>query len=229
MKEPDEYQRASERHGENCRAQRPRRVAALRELPGFFQQQGRHGQRDDAKDNEDVAPAEVLAEDAAERAADDLADHQRAHESRQRNLSILVGERVADVAERHRYHGRRGHAGEESQGRKDWNVRDKRAGERAERKDREARGHDANLADAIADRAVEQLEETVGQSVRRDDHRGRWRAGIEVPGDYMEQRVDDAGVSLDHERSHAEHEQGCASRRGGKERRRCFKLRSGHS
>ncbi len=172
MKEPDEYQRASERHGENCRAQRPRRVAPLRELPRLFQQQCRHGQRDDAKDDEDVAPAEVLAEDAAERAADDLADHQRAHESRQRNLSILIGERVADVAERHRYHSSCGNAGEEAQRCKDWNVRNKRAGERAEGEDREAAGHDANLADAVADRAVEQLEEAVRQSVGRDHDRG---------------------------------------------------------
>ena len=68
----------------------------------------------------------------------------------ERDLPGLVGELVADVAERHRHDRRRGDAGQEAQHREDGHARDEGAGERAEREDGQAGGHHPELADAIA-------------------------------------------------------------------------------
>jgi hypothetical protein len=44
----------------------------------------------------------------------------------------------------------------------------------------------------------------------------------------VQQRVDDAGIGLDHEGGHAEHEEGRTGREGGSDSRGRFELGSGH-
>ena len=194
---------------------------ALHEAPALARQQDRHRQRDYAKDREDCPPAEELPEHAAQRAADDLADHQRAHEPGQRDLTRLVGELVADVPERHRDDRGGRDPGQEAEQSEHRDARHEGAGECPHREHRQAPGHHAQFADPIAQRTVEQLEQSVRQRIRRDHDGGVRRGGGEVPRDHVQQRVDHPGVGLNHERGQAEHEQrrpfgGCRdSGRGG--------------
>ncbi len=207
VQHPEEDDRPAERHRKNRQSKPAIGFPLLRESLPLTCQQGRHGDGDDAEHDEDVAPAEILSEEAAERAPGNLAHHQRAHESSESNLTGFVGKLVADVAERHRDDGRGRDTGQEPQHRKDRQVGDEGARERADGKERQTGGHHPQFADAIPERTVEQLEQSVRQRIRRNHDRRARRNRVKVLRDHMKQRVDHAGVRLDHERRHAEHQQ----------------------
>ena len=157
---------------------------------------------------EDVAPADILAEDAPS-VARDLAII-NAPRSCERS-AWLCAEICHRCIRRHGNHGRRRAAGQKPQQRKDGQVRDEDAGERSDGKQRETRRHHSQFADAISQR-----HKTAGRARQRMP-KSRWlRSGnrVKVSGDHMKQRVDHTRIGLDHERRHAEHQERRTARWG---------------
>jgi hypothetical protein len=186
----------------------------LREPPRLPHQQQRHEEAGSAEEHEHAAPVEMLTEDAAERRTENLAKHERAHEAAKRRLAALVRELVADVAEGERNDGGRGDTGQETQRHERPQVRDQRAGCGPDREEHHHPRHDLELANAVAERTVEELTEAVRQGVRGNRQRGALLRDAEVAGDDLEQRIDHAGVGADEKRGGAEDEERGAVRGG---------------
>src|SRR5262249_8428545 len=71
-------------------------------------------------------------------------------------------------------------------------VRRHRAAEAACGRSRKRQGRDAQLAEAIANRAVEELRARVRKGIRRNDHRGRGDAHMEIGREPRQHRLDRA-------------------------------------
>ena len=77
---------------------------------------------------------------------------------------------------------------------------------RRDGEERERDGHHAQLAEAVGERTVEQLEEPEGQHVGGDEDARPGGVHGELAGDGREQRRDDPVVGHDDEAGQAEHE-----------------------
>ena len=102
-------------------------------------------------------------------------------EPRQHRLALLVGHVVADERQRQRHDRGRGGAGDQARRAE----RGERVGEARERRPSaaESRRHERDqpvLAEAVAERAPDQLAEAVGERERGGDHRGVADADVEL-------------------------------------------------
>ncbi len=123
------------------------------------------------------------------------------------NLTRLVGELVSNVADRHRNDCRCGHTGQEPQHREHGQIRDKGTRKRSKGEERQTDGHHPEFADSIAERSIEQLEQSVRQRIGGNNDGGVRRNRSKVFGDYMKEGVHNSGIRLNHERRQAKHEQ----------------------
>ena len=170
-------------------AQHRRRHAARAQLD---HQQAADQQEQAAEQEEDAAPADQIAEHAARGLAGDDAEDRAGHEPPQHRLTLLVRHVVADEGQRQRHDRRRGGASDQPRG-AERGERVGKAGER-HRHGREQR-HERDqpvLADAVAERAPDQLAEAVGDREGGRDHRRVAEAHVELLGDLRDQRVGDA-------------------------------------
>ncbi len=168
-----------------------RRVARMRDrVAQQFVEQADGGDRQQAGQNEEhVAPAEIVAEHAARRLAEHLAENLPRQECAEHLLAPFVRNDVADEG-----HGEgndpasgkpAGEAGRD-QGRQ---VRRQSAGDHHQCGEG---GGDADaeiFAEAVADRADDELHRTVRQQVKVTITRGRADGGLQIVGDLRQQRV----------------------------------------
>ncbi len=145
------------------------------------------GERDEHR-----APAEMVADNAAENLPRDHAAHLAGQKSRQHRLPPCIGHHVADIghAERHDDGGarRRDEAGERELRHRlrDGAQQHQQAGHRAGRRHRLA------FAEPVAEHAGEDLRAAVGDGVSRDDRGGGAQARGEILRHLRQQRVGDA-------------------------------------
>ncbi len=135
------------------------------------------------------APAEEIRERAADQRSHALAEQRAGDEASELRLAALVREAVADERERQRDHGARRHAGEEAVDRQIGESVGERARTGGDGREQHRDRHDPQLAEAVADRAVDDLEHAVREHERRQ-HRGRVaHAHPELGGQRGEQRI----------------------------------------
>src|SRR5215472_6595971 len=189
-------------------------------------------QREQSREHEkDAAPAEQLAEHAARRLAEQLAENLPREIAREHRLAALVGRHVADIS-----HGERN---DPAGGRARREARDGERGERLHRavqrhQDRGERAHHrdgAIFAEAVADRADDELDRAVAHGVGGDHDRGFAHRGAEIGGDLRQERVGHAHHRLARKACDREQDDGArrdfgAGRRRGHAGFRCC-VRSG--
>ena len=161
-------------------------------------------QRRQAIGEEDESPAEEVGDRGAEAGAEDLAEGDGGEVAAEGGLALAVGDGVADVGQGERDQGGGGDAGQEAQQDQERETRRGGADGGADCEEQDRDGHDPQLADAVAERSVDELEEAVGQGVGGDRQPGGGDAGVEGVGDDRQERVDDAGVGDDQETERAE-------------------------
>ena len=138
---------------------------------------------------EDRAPAVQFAEPAGNRRRERDAEHVADEEARQHRLAALVGHHVADPGDGERHDRAHRGAGREARRHQQRQRRRESAGEVARRRYRRDPEHHAVLADAVAQRAVDDLQRAVGDRERGDHRRGAARGGAEGFGEQRQQRI----------------------------------------
>ena len=128
----------------------------------------------------------------------------------ERGLAFGVRDLVAEEGQGEWDDGRGGRPGQEAQEDEQAERRRQRAGGDAEGKQDHRRGHHPELADPVAEGAVGELEQAVGEGVGGDGQPGAGDAGVEVAGEDGQQGVDDAGVGGDGEGQRPEQAEGHA-------------------
>ena len=155
-----------------------------------LEHQARRGQREDAGEHEEhIAPAQQIAEHAAGGLAGELAEDLAGQVAAEHGLAMLIGRDVADIG-----HGDRDHpAGRGAGGEPRQHQLRQRTGQAAARHQHGAdgahQGDGAVFAEAVADRADDQLDRAMGEGIGRHHHGGGAHGGVEVGGDLRQQRI----------------------------------------
>src|SRR5258707_10187291 len=180
---------------EVARDQRAAVVAAmLHDARGayFEGQQGGDDEIDRAEDDEDAAPADRVAEEAAKDLAEDDAEDLAGEEAREHGLAVLVGDHIAEIGHGERDDGACGGAAEQPQHAEPCEAVGEGTG-RHRQPGQERRDCDHRVfAEAVAERADEDLAKSIRHGEGGSDHRGAAGGGAELAGDLRQQGVGDA-------------------------------------
>ena len=159
--------------------------------PHPLQQHGRQCE-EDGHAVERGAPVQVLGRVAAgpdaDRKAGDLADQK----ARQHRLPPLVGHHVADPGHGQWNHRRRTRAGQQARGHQRVMAVRQRAQQRRQRRRRARPADHAVLAKTVAQRAKQQLGQTVGDGEHGDHLRGLAERNLEFARQSRQQRIGQA-------------------------------------
>ena len=184
-----------------------------------LEHQARRGQCENAGEHEEhIAPAHQVAEHAAGGLAGELAENLAGQVAAEHGLAVLIGRDVADIGHGDRNHPAGSRAGREP---RQHELR-QRTGQAAARHQHGAdgahQGDGAVFAEAVADRADDQLDRAVGESIGRHHHGGGADGGVEVGGDLGQQRIGHPHLRLRGEaRDREQHDR--ARRRAVRQRR----------
>ncbi len=178
-------------HRAGCALARPRDVG-----PGAHDGEQRAAGQDVDRGQhpEDRAPAQPVADRAAQRRSRHQAERLAGQEAGQGRLPLLVAHIVAHPGDGERDDRRAGHAGQEARQGEHAQRRRDCAQHAAQRRADAGDGDHRHLAVAVAERAVHQHEDAVGEQEGGGGDRGRADRDAEGGGKLHQQRVDHAHV-----------------------------------
>ena len=154
--------------------------------------------------SEDAAPTDELAEDAADRAGEDLREDDAVEEFGQGDLALGVGHGVGNIGHADRHGGGGGGAGGDAHEGERAEAGGQGAAEQGNGIGAEGNEDDAELAEFVPHRAEHDLAEAIGEGEGGDEDGDGGDGGVEVAGDDVQQRVHHPGGGVAEEGSGGE-------------------------
>ncbi len=144
-----------------------------------------------AEHDEDAAPADGVAKEAAEDLAEDDAEDLPGEETCERRLALLVSNDVAEIGDGERDDGAGGGAAQEAQRAEHREAAGEGTGTSGQAGEQRRHRDHRIFAEAITERPDEDLAQPVGDGEIGRDHRGAAGGRRELAGDLRQQRIGD--------------------------------------